>query len=197
MNRGLLFQPLKPFIIHQKFGENRACRPLDGSQKVITCDGNNPPEGWKSLYGPNGHPAIDLRAKHGQEVYAAQTGDVYMIDTKERSGLDVRIESVVEGRRLRHTYEHLMGYQVRVGDHVTVGQVIGWADNTGWSSGDHLHFKVEEYIDGKWVIIDPLSVMSTRFALDALATQNTIKYIAELTARLFDRWGDYIRNKSK
>ena len=97
----LIFRPLKPFYITQKFGENLACKPKDGGQKVIFCDGNKPPEGWVSLYGPNGHQAIDLYATHGQPVYATQDGVVYKIDTDARSGLDVRIEHELNGQRFR------------------------------------------------------------------------------------------------
>jgi murein DD-endopeptidase MepM/ murein hydrolase activator NlpD len=99
----LIFKPLKPFQISQAFGENKACKPIDGTQKTITCDGHNPPEGWVSLYGPLGHQAIDLYASHGQPVYAAQDGVVYKIDTDAKSGLDVRLEHELKGQKFRST----------------------------------------------------------------------------------------------
>lgn len=194
-NKGLLHRPISPFIINQRFGENNACITTDGSQKVIVCDGNNPPGGYKSLYGPDGHGGLDLRASHSQPVYCAQDGRVYNIDTHEKSGLDVRVESIVDGRRLRHIYEHLLGYQPRVGDLVKTGDLIGWADNTGYSSGDHLHFQVEEYIDGEWVNIDPLSVLSSMYALDAKRIEAMLPYLKEQVARLADMVADYLRNK--
>lgn len=193
--RKVIFQPLKPFIIAQGFGENKACVTTDGTNMVITCDGNNPPKGYRSLYGPQGHTGLDLLAKHGQEVYAAQDGTVYYIDTQAKSGLDVRIESNELGIKFRHIYEHLMGYQVKVGDIVEVGQVIGWADNTGYSSGDHLHFQLEVWDGKNWVKSDPLLYMDPMFALDALAAQNKIKYLQEQVAKLFDNVAYWLRTK--
>jgi murein DD-endopeptidase MepM/ murein hydrolase activator NlpD len=181
-----LFQPVKPFYLHQKFAENKACVDIETGSKVITCDGNNPPEGYRSLYGPKGHTGIDIAAYHGQPVYCAQDGTIYMIDTQPKSGLDVRVESTVNGRRFRHIYEHLLGYRPREGDTIKCGDLVGWADNTGYSSGDHLHFQVEEFINGKWVPIDPLSVMEDVFALEFAGlwrqVQDLIARVAEFIA---------------
>lgn len=191
----VIFQPVKPFTIAQHFGENKACVTLDGTNKVITCDGNNPPAGYKSLYGPEGHTGIDIIAQHGQEVYAAQDGKVYFIDTHPKSGLDVRIESEELGVKFRTIYEHLMGYQVKVGDTVEAGQLIGWADNTGYSSGDHLHFQLEVWNGTEWVKSDPLEYMDPMFALDALKLQNRIKYLQEQVAKLLDNAAYWLRTK--
>lgn len=178
----MIFQPVKPFIITQRFGENRACKPLDGSQKTITCDGNNPPKGWVSLYGTKGHQAIDLKIKHGQEIYAAHDGVVYKIDTDPKSGLDVRIE----GDEYRTIYEHLMGHNVKVGDTVRTGQLIGWGDNTGWSSGDHLHFTLDVKNGDTWERVDPLKYMEPTFALTIRLQKDVIGYLKELVAKLLD-----------
>ncbi len=40
-------------------------------------------------------------------------------------------------------YWHLKSFTVKVGDHVEVGQQIGITDNTGYSSGNHLHFELQ------------------------------------------------------
>lgn len=194
MKPKVLFQPVKPFRINQSFGENRGCLSLDGSNKVIACDGNNPPAGYRSLYGDAGHLGLDLRALHGQEVYAAQTGIVYKIDTNPKSGLDVRIESELHGVKFRHIYEHLLGYQPKVGDKVQVGQLIGWADNTGWSAGDHLHFQFEIWDGRKWVPSDPMPYMEAKFAPDFLAEYNKVLYLKELVAKLLDNFAVYLRN---
>ncbi len=182
----LLFQPLKPFRINQQFAENRSCITTDGTKKVITCDGKNPPPGYKSLYGKDGHGGLDLMAFHGQEVYCAQTGVVYKIDTDAKSGLDVRVESVIQGVKFRHIYEHLMGYQPKVGDTVKVGKLIGWADNTGYSSGDHLHFQVEMWDGEAWVKVDPLRYMEPIFAPDFLKLIDKVTYLKEVVARWLD-----------
>lgn len=187
-----LYRPLSPFIVGQKFGENQACVEIGGT-KVIACNGHNPPKGYKSVYGSQGHTGIDLAAYHGQEVYCAQQGTIVSIDTNPRTGLDVRIQSLVEGRTFIHIYEHLLGYQGEVGDEVRTGQLIGWADNTGWSSGDHLHFGLKELVKGKWVYIDPLPHFSTIDALTVLRFQHSALWFRELVARLLDNTADRLR----
>lgn len=160
-----LYQPVKPWRLSQKFGENRACVLIADGVTTIECDGNNPPKGYKSLYGKRGHEAIDIPTKHGQPVYASCDGSVAAIDTDPRTGLDVKIEWMENGIKYRLVYEHLLGYQVKLGDKIRLGQVIGWADNTGWSSGDHLHFQLYKW-DKKWVSVDPMLYMFPKFAGD-------------------------------
>ena len=189
----IIFQPVKPFHITQPFGGNRICISTDGKNKVITCDGLNPPEGYKSLYGKEGHGGVDVRAYHGQELYACQGGTVYSIDTNPKSGLDVRIESNENGIKFRLIYEHLMGYQVKVGDKVKVGQLIGWTDNTGYSSGDHLHLQMEVYKNRKWNKVDPMLYMEPIFALDFLKVIDRFAYLKELVAKFLDNIAYKIR----
>ena len=193
MNDKLFHWPVSPVIINQKFGENRACITMDGSNKVITCDGNNPPAGYRSLYGSAGHLGLDLNVKHGQEVYNAQKGMVSFIDTNPKSGLDVRVISVINGVEYRCIYEHLLGYQAKVGDIIETGQLIGWADNTGYSSGDHLHFQIEKNINDRFVPVDPLPLMSNLFAKDVLYMNNKLKYLSEQLAVLLDSITSWLR----
>lgn len=173
-----LFRPVKPFSINQRFGENAACVNADKT-KVIVCDGNNPPLGFKSLYGPGGHKGVDLYALHGQHVYCALDGIVSAIDTNERTGLDVKVVSEYQGRKLRHIYEHLSGYQVKVGQGVPSGALLGWAGNTGYSAGTHLHFELQEWLGGKWVPIDPMPLMSDFHAQDIAGILETIARVTQ------------------
>lgn len=187
------YRPVNPFFINQKFGENKAC--INSLKNIITCDGLNPPPGYKSLYGPVGHKGLDLKCGHGQEVYCVQKGIVDFIDTKEKSGLDVRIITKIGGRTFKHVYEHLLGYQHKIGDLVLTGQLIGWGDNTGYSSANHLHFQLEELINGQWIPIDPLPLMEDKFAKNILFINNSIKYLFEQVALLNDRVADWLRNR--
>ena len=193
----IFYSPLAPLKtrITQRFGENKACVPINGG-KVIACDGHNPPAGYRSVYGDKGHLGVDfaLLMGRGQEVRCAQTGKVIHIDTNERTGLDVRIETKMKEGKFIHIYEHLLGYQHHVGDEVTVGQVIGWGDNTGWSSGDHLHFQLLKWINGKYVSVDPEDYTDfTTDAKDILWIINKLKYIKEMVAQLLDTYGDKLR----
>lgn len=189
----MIFQPVKPFHIAQHFGENRACKPADGTLKVISCDGNNPPAGYVSLYGPKGHTGLDLFIRHGQEIYAAHDGIVYKIDTDPKSGLDVRLEGVDGSTKIRTIYEHLMGHNVKVGDTVKTGQLIGWGDNTGWSSGDHLHFTLDIKKGDVWERVDPLLYMEPTFALLIRLQTDLVGYLKELVAKLLDNSATKLR----
>ena len=188
------YQPCKPFIVNQFFGENKACVSTDGKNHYMSCDGDNPPQGYRSLYGPRGHLGVDLRAFSGQELYCIQKGVVHSIDTNPRSGLDIRIITQIDDRKFKHIYEHLLGYQPKIGDIVETGQLVGWADNTGYSSSDHLHLQVEELVDRVWIPIDPLLLMESIFAKNILFTNNTLKYIKEQIALLADNIANWLRN---
>ena len=183
-----LYQPVENFTISQKFGENRACVPIGGG-KVITCDGTHPPPGYKALYDMRGHLGIDIPTKHGQPVYATHDGVISLIDTQTKSGLDVKMTFIEGGKTYRTISEHLLGYQVKVDDHVKLGDCIGWADNTGYSSGDHLHFQLEEKVGDKWVPIDPLPVMRPISALKGAGIVRQLKEIVAQLAELLANWG--------
>lgn len=192
----IIYQPIKPFTLTQSFAENNACVSTDGRNKVISCLGRAP-AGFKKLYGPGGHKGIDLRAKHGQEVYCALDGVIDHIDTEPRTGLDVKIVSEVGGRRFRHIYEHLLGYQGKVGDPILAGQLVGWADNTGYSSGDHLHFEFQEWLNGQWVSIDPMPLMFNIFARDKLFHASLVKWVNEHLAKYSDNFASWLRTNKQ
>lgn len=193
-----IYQPVKPFKINQLFGANRACVSTDGKKHFITCNGLKPPKGYKSVYGANGHKGLDLATYRGQEVYCALKGVVHKVDTSRRSGLDVRIISVdEEGNQIRHIYEHLQGTQPDVGDEVQTGQLVGWADNTGWSSGDHLHFQLEEKRGSRWYPIDPMSRMIPEFAKKELSREHKLKYLLEQLSIALDSLADLLRKRSQ
>lgn len=187
---------MKPYFVHQKFGANAACVSTDGKNKVISCL-HAAPAGYKKLYGPAGHLGVDLKAGHGQEVYCALTGSITSIDTNPRTGLDVRIVSEHGGKTYRHIYEHLLGYQGKIGDLVQTGQLVGWADNTGWSSGDHLHFQLQVWEKGKWVDTDPEEVMFNVFARDHLFYTSLLGWLNEFMAKHADNLASKLRQAGK
>jgi len=182
--------------VNQKFGENKACVSLDGKNHVITCNGLKPPRGYKSVYSAVGHKGVDYRAYRGQEVYNSRAGIVEFVDTNPRTGLDVRIVSMVGVQKFRHIYEHLLGYQPSLGDFVPTGALIGWADSTGYSSADHLHFQLEKWENNTWVAIDPQPLLSGKYAKNVLAYNSTLAYALEQLAMALDRLGDYLRNRN-
>lgn len=189
-----LYQPVKPWRVSQHFGERGACVATDGSRKVISCDGDNPPPGYRCLYDKRGHLGTDVGIKRGQEVYAAAAGVVDFVDANPQSGLDVRIITTIGGRTFKHIYEHLLGYQLKVGDEVKMGQLIAWGDNTGYSSRDHLHFQLEELVDGQWVHRDPEEFMFNIFAQDQVFKESLIRWINEFLAKKSDNLAFWLRS---
>ena len=184
----LIYQPVSPFNVTQQFGAHGACVNT-ASGSVIACDGLNPPTGYVDAYGLEGHKGVDCYAVHGQIVRCAQRGVVVDIDPNPKSGLDVRIRSLIGSDSLTCIYEHLNGYVHKIGDVVETGQVIGWAGNTGKASGTHLHF--ETHLNGN--LVDPLSIMEETYAGKILALNSTLRYAFEQIAVMADEIGDYFR----
>ena len=96
--------------------------------------------------------AIDLIVAEGTPVLAARAGIVMQAEGDFREGgVDASLSNRANLIRVLHEdgsmalYAHLQagGVFVRPGDTVSLGQVIGRAGSTGYSSGPHLHFAVQ------------------------------------------------------
>jgi murein DD-endopeptidase MepM/ murein hydrolase activator NlpD len=85
------------------------------------------------------HNGLDLAAATGDPVKAAAKGRVVLAGLSGESGNLIRID---HGNGLSTAYAHLSGIDVRVGDCVGEGQVIGLAGSTGLSAEPMLHFEV-------------------------------------------------------
>lgn len=194
MPKKFLFRPIHPFVVGQVFGANTVCVDLATGSKFISCDGYNPPEGYRSVYTSKGHTGIDLPSHRWNKVYAAYDGIVHGINTNEKTGLGVIIKHFVDGEHYMTKYWHLAAMDVDLGQKVGVGDFIGYADNTGWSSGDHLHFELGKvnHLGGNYEPIDPLPYMYPTFALDA---KGIIARIREQIATISDKLADLLRSR--
>lgn len=83
------------------------------------------------------HKAIDLAAKSGTKVKAANDGKVVLAEMLYLPGNTVYID---HGMGLYTQYAHLSKINVKPGDTVKKGDVIGLVGSTGFSTGPHLHF---------------------------------------------------------
>ncbi len=89
---------------------------------------------------PKMHYGMDFTAEIGTPVYATGNGVVSRADNKSSGyGNHIRIK---HGFGYTTIYAHLNGYNVRVGQRVKRGEVIGYVGNTGRSRGPHLHYEV-------------------------------------------------------
>ena len=89
------------------------------------------------------HSGIDLAAPLGTAVLAPNNGKV----TLAAPGLLLTGNTIVidHGMGLFTSYYHLNAMNVKVGDAVSKGDVIGTVGSTGFSTGPHLHYAVSIY----------------------------------------------------
>ncbi|MFC0212404.1 M23 family metallopeptidase [Paenibacillus chartarius] len=83
------------------------------------------------------HTAIDLAAKEGTPIKAANDGVVALADSLYLTGNSIYID---HGMGLFSQYAHLSELRVKAGDRVKQGDIIGLVGTTGFSTGPHLHF---------------------------------------------------------
>lgn len=138
-----LLPPLKVMIVVQKFGNK------------------NP-----ALYGTSGHNGIDLHAPHGTPIYASTDGFIsYQVDSGGGHGLVLITDKEYEGLDGKSSlwktiYWHLPDplkepnlaspFADKTGfTKVKAGDLIGYVDNTGKSTGDHLHFGLKPVAKGE------------------------------------------------
>ncbi|MEA2036692.1 MAG: M23 family metallopeptidase [Nanoarchaeota archaeon] len=144
--------PLRPFILTQSYGEDLACVDTKTYKTVISRTGATCPSGFVSLYvasGMLGHNGLDIAARSWQPIYSSTSGVVteFVSEKKRGLGLGIVTNDRYEFDRFsafaKLRYWHLAGMAVEKGDIIKKGQLIGWADNTGYSSGNHLHFELK------------------------------------------------------
>ena len=86
------------------------------------------------------HWGMDFTAKKGVPVYATGNGVVKRADNRASGyGNHIRID---HGFGYVSLYAHLSKYNVRRGQKVKRGDLIGYVGNTGRSAGPHLHYEI-------------------------------------------------------
>lgn len=147
-----LYYPVSPARLNQGFGVNGAYYQANGINII-------------------GHNGLDLQAYHGQPVYAAHDGTAfYEEDSSAGHGVvivgNAAVDTAYGTSVIKTIYWHLCdpvrepkyaspiwmragqtansgrGFAVKTGD------LIGYADSTGLSSGDHLHFGLKPIVIG-------------------------------------------------
>lgn len=125
----------------------RFAPPLSGEVRRTS------PYGSRRTYGNDpsvsAHAGEDYGASSGTPVYAPATGRVVLAET-----LFVRGNAVVldHGNGVFTGYWHLSALDVRPGEQVTQGKLLGKVGSTGLSTGAHLHWELR--IAG--MAVDPL-----------------------------------------
>lgn len=88
------------------------------------------------------HYGLDFTAPRGTEVYATGNGKVISVKSSKR-GLGYHIV-VDHGYGYETLYAHFDKFNVKKGQKVKRGDVIGFVGNTGMSTAPHLHYEVHK-----------------------------------------------------
>lgn len=88
------------------------------------------------------HWGIDIQAYHGEPVYATAEAVVVRVSNDMAWGMGKNIK-ICTPTGWCAIYMHLTSFSVEFGQQVSKGQVLGYANSTGNSTGDHLHYQIE------------------------------------------------------
>lgn len=207
MKRLELFIPLqKPYFITQFFGENKSLV-------------------YKQL-GMKGHNGLDIASPRGKPVLAAHDGQVVYTGQDGNEGIGIVIRTLEpyeyngQTAYFKSLYWHLLpNVAIKVGQIVGIGDTLGYADSTGLSTGDHLHFGIKPQYQGEnewiWANVDqnngyfgaidpePYLVKDKIFKsrntdyTSAYEIKSQLQKIAEAIERLGRAIADLIRKKKK
>ena len=89
----------------------------------------------------SGHMGIDFATPYGVTAVSPTRGEVIRSgDYKDGYGICVQVWD--KEQNIAWRVGHLARADVRIGETVWVGRQIGITDNTGFSTGNHIHFEV-------------------------------------------------------
>lgn len=97
-------------------------------------------------FGIKAHNGVDYALESDRKIFATHDGEVVYagIDNNEGKGIVIRTIEQFEynggSAYFKTIYWHLESFNVKIGDKVKAGDFIGIGDNTGFSTGNHLHF---------------------------------------------------------
>lgn len=174
-----LYYPVTPMYITQKFGETANLAYYKANGVNFT-----------------GHNGVDIIAKHGEPIYASHDGTAYYeIDGSQGHGVVLRTDKTFDynGEQVyfKTIYWHMVdstkepNFKSPVEGHpnglkVKAGDIIGYANSTGLSTGDHLHYGLKPCLpnegantwynylqtNGYQGAIDPVPYFNGKYAKD-------------------------------
>lgn len=115
--RKIEFQKPLDGYIHSGFGYRR--HPMGGNQRY--------------------HKGIDIPAKYGTYIQAIESGKVLKISRDLERGLFIIIEHSSE---YKSHYFHLSRSNIKEGQTINKGDIIGRVGTSGSSTGPHLHLEI-------------------------------------------------------
>ena len=144
------YQEYLQYISTMPTGGGQTSTDKDGIVWVVPCSYKRVSSafGWRThpVHGDRRfHAGVDFATPCPNKIYASRAGVVTIAKYSSSAGYYVTIDHL-DG--YQSTYMHMCKFpDVKVGDVVQAGQVIGCIGTTGTSTGNHLHFGI--YKDGK------------------------------------------------
>lgn len=117
--------------------------PFNGSFQVTFSFGELPTnqdllQSYKN-WGIKGHAGIDFGMPANSKILACAPGQVVRAETDPNLGNYI----VIKHSWGESTYAHLNQFEVKVGDKIKSGKLIGLSGDTGTTTGPHLHFAIK------------------------------------------------------
>ncbi len=125
-----IFRPIKTNWITQKFGKENTFPILLKFYNSI---------------GLKGHNGLDFKAIRGERVYwnCDLKGEVIGTITDLKLGYGVVILTKEYNKIHQHRHWHFLAIHCKIGQTLNPGDLMGWADSTGNSTGDHDHYDLK------------------------------------------------------
>lgn len=104
----------------------------------------------------DGHDGVDWIMPTNTPILASQSGIVLITKADKHGGLYIYVKGD-DGRG--YVYLHLSSFGVKVGEKVSIGQIIGRSGNTGLSTAPHLHFEIHAKVNDWNSSINPIPLI--------------------------------------
>jgi hypothetical protein len=121
--------------------------PLEGCAHPPVTQGFGPTDllGEPALFGfAHFHTGIDLACPYGTPVHDVGGPGVAHVQLGDTGfGNNVVVQVATRQGTYFVRYAHLAAVAVADGDQVVIGDLLGWEDSTGFSTGPHLHFETD------------------------------------------------------
>lgn len=132
-------------LVEMALNKEKMLAAIPAIQPVSNKDLTRTASGWGYRIHPiykirKFHYGIDFTAPTGTEIYATGDGTVEQVESSSRGYGNTIVINHGYGYKTR--YAHMNGFNVKKGQKVKRGDVIGFVGNTGLSTAPHLHYEV-------------------------------------------------------
>lgn len=138
------------------------------------------PYGAQESFRTKPHTGIDIRLEEGTPLAAVKDGIIKLADYGDQNAGKTVLLEMNDGKTA--VYGHLSDFAVKEGQRVTEGQIIGYSGNTGFSTGEHLHFAIKD----NGAFIDPAPYVD---AVDQVQQTGLMQWFLERGA--VDQYGGF------